>query len=110
MGKQDGGQGSGEIAVTNLQVFTYKELSAATRGFSEKVGHGGFGAVFRGTLPESTPVAVKRLDRPDGGDREFRAEVRTIGSVQHVNLVRLRGFCSRTLIASSFTNTCPTVP
>ncbi|KAH0461306.1 hypothetical protein IEQ34_008881 [Dendrobium chrysotoxum] len=77
-----------------LKIFTYKELSSATRGFSEKLGHGGFGAVFRGSLPDSTPVAVKRLERPGGGgDREFCAEVRTIGSVQHVNLVRLRGFC-----------------
>ncbi|XP_020600144.1 G-type lectin S-receptor-like serine/threonine-protein kinase SD2-2 [Phalaenopsis equestris] len=81
-----------------LKIFTYKELSSATRGFSEKLGHGGFGAVFRGSLPDSTPIAVKRLERPGGGgDREFRAEVCTIGSVQHVNLVRLRGFCSEDL-------------
>ncbi|XP_008787418.2 G-type lectin S-receptor-like serine/threonine-protein kinase SD2-2 [Phoenix dactylifera] len=85
-----------EGAFSNLKVFTYKELLAATRGFSEKLGHGSFGAVFRGELPVSTSVAVKRLERPvgGGGDREFRAEVRTIGSVHHVNLVRLRGFCS----------------
>nr|CAD1830793.1 unnamed protein product [Ananas comosus var. bracteatus] len=77
---------------SNVTVFSYKELYAATRGFSEKLGHGGFGAVFRGELPGATPVAVKRLER-GGGEREFRAEVRTIGSVHHVNLVRLRGFC-----------------
>uniref|UniRef100_A0A5B6ZFU0 Receptor-like serine/threonine-protein kinase n=1 Tax=Davidia involucrata TaxID=16924 RepID=A0A5B6ZFU0_DAVIN len=80
--------------VTNLKVFSYKELHAATRGFSEKLGHGGFGAVFRGQLPDSSLVAVKRLERPGGGEREFRAEVCTIGNIQHVNLVRLRGFCS----------------
>ncbi|KAA8516071.1 hypothetical protein F0562_019250 [Nyssa sinensis] len=80
--------------VTNLKVFSYKELNAATRGFSEKLGHGGFGAVFRGQLGDSSLVAVKRLERPGGGEREFRAEVCTIGNIQHVNLVRLRGFCS----------------
>ncbi|XP_010275673.1 PREDICTED: G-type lectin S-receptor-like serine/threonine-protein kinase SD2-2 [Nelumbo nucifera] len=80
--------------VTNLKVFSYKELSAATRGFSEKLGHGGFGAVFRGELSDSSLVAVKRLERPGGGEKEFRAEVCTIGNIQHVNLVRLRGFCS----------------
>ncbi|KAA8520654.1 hypothetical protein F0562_014910 [Nyssa sinensis] len=80
--------------VTNLKVFSYKELHSATRGFSEKLGHGGFGAVFRGELSDSSLVAVKRLERPDGGEREFRAEVCTIGNIQHVNLVRLRGFCS----------------
>ncbi|XP_010935774.1 G-type lectin S-receptor-like serine/threonine-protein kinase SD2-2 [Elaeis guineensis] len=93
------GKGGGEEdegAFSNVKVFTYKELLAATRGFSKKLGHGSFGAVFRGELPDSSSVAVKRLERPvgGGGDREFRAEVRTIGSVHHVNLVRLRGFCS----------------
>ncbi|CAK9134393.1 unnamed protein product [Ilex paraguariensis] len=84
----------GVFPVTNLKVFTYKELHVATRGFSEKLGHGGFGAVFRGKLSDSSIVAVKRLERPGGGEREFRAEVCTIGNIQHVNLVRLRGFCS----------------
>ncbi|KAH9787794.1 G-type lectin S-receptor-like serine/threonine-protein kinase SD2-2 [Citrus sinensis] len=80
--------------VLNLKVFSYKELHTVTRGFSEKLGHGGFGAVFQGELSDSTLVAVKRLERPGSGEREFRAEVCTIGNIQHVNLVRLRGFCS----------------
>ncbi|XP_073291224.1 G-type lectin S-receptor-like serine/threonine-protein kinase SD2-2 [Primulina huaijiensis] len=84
----------GVFQVTNLRVFSYKELHVATKGFSEKLGHGGFGAVFRGVLLDSSPVAVKRLERPGGGEKEFRAEVCTIGNIQHVNLVRLRGFCS----------------
>ncbi|KAF2291137.1 hypothetical protein GH714_020315 [Hevea brasiliensis] len=87
--REDGG-----FLVLNLKVFSYKELYAATRGFSDKLGHGGFGAVFQGELLDSTPVAVKRLERPGSGEREFRAEVCTIGNIQHVNLVRLRGFCS----------------
>ncbi|XP_021748135.1 G-type lectin S-receptor-like serine/threonine-protein kinase SD2-2 [Chenopodium quinoa] len=83
------------LAATHLRVFSYKELHGATRGFSEKLGHGGFGTVFRGTLSDSSHVAVKCLERPgSGGEKEFRAEVCTIGNVQHVNLVRLRGFCS----------------
>uniref|UniRef100_A0A1J3DME5 Receptor-like serine/threonine-protein kinase n=1 Tax=Noccaea caerulescens TaxID=107243 RepID=A0A1J3DME5_NOCCA len=87
------------FAVLNLKVFSFKELQAATNGFSEKLGHGGFGAVFKGTLPDSssTYVAVKRLERPGSGEGEFRAEVCTIGNIQHVNLVRLRGFCSENL-------------
>ncbi|XP_021850210.2 G-type lectin S-receptor-like serine/threonine-protein kinase SD2-2 [Spinacia oleracea] len=83
------------LAATHLRVFSYKELHGATRGFSEKLGHGGFGTVFRGTLSDSSLVAVKRLERPgNSGEKEFRAEVCTIGNVQHVNLVRLRGFCT----------------
>ncbi|KAL0464824.1 UNVERIFIED_CONTAM: G-type lectin S-receptor-like serine/threonine-protein kinase SD2-2 [Sesamum latifolium] len=88
------GEDDSVFQVTNLRVFSYKDLHAATRGFSEKLGHGGFGAVFRGVLPDSSAVAVKRLERPGGGEKEFRAEVCTIGNIQHVNLVRLRGFCS----------------
>lgn len=79
----------------NLKVFSYEELNASTGGFSEKLGHGGFGAVFRGQLPVSgIEIAVKRLERIGGGEREFRAEVCTVGNIQHVNLVRLIGFCS----------------
>ncbi|RZB59414.1 G-type lectin S-receptor-like serine/threonine-protein kinase SD2-2 [Glycine soja] len=84
----------GFVPVLNLKVFSYKELQLATRGFSEKVGHGGFGTVFQGELSDASVVAVKRLERPGGGEKEFRAEVSTIGNIQHVNLVRLRGFCS----------------
>ncbi|KAJ7962417.1 S-receptor-like serine/threonine-protein kinase [Quillaja saponaria] len=80
--------------VSNLKVFSYKELHMATRGFSEKLGHGGFGTVFQGELTDSTVVAVKRLERPGGAEKEFRAEVCTIGNIQHVNLVKLSGFCS----------------
>ncbi|KAL8499952.1 hypothetical protein ACS0TY_019814 [Phlomoides rotata] len=87
------GEEEGVFQVTNLKVFSYKDLQAATRGFSVKLGHGGFGAVFQGVL-DSTAVAVKRLERPGGGEKEFRAEVCTIGNIHHVNLVRLRGFCS----------------
>ena len=85
----------GVFPVLTLKVFSYKELHQITRGFSEKIGHGGFGAVFQGKLSDSTTlVAVKRLERPGSGEKEFRAEVCTIGNIQHVNLVRLRGFCS----------------
>ncbi|KAI6702513.1 hypothetical protein NL676_011649 [Syzygium grande] len=61
--KGNGKEGDEEFQVLNLRVFAYKELHMATRGFSEKLGHGGFGGVFKGILPDSTPVAVKRLER-----------------------------------------------
>ncbi|XP_002964086.2 G-type lectin S-receptor-like serine/threonine-protein kinase SD2-5 [Selaginella moellendorffii] len=74
--------------------FTYKELQTATNGFSKKLGGGGFGSVYEGTLPDKSKVAVKQLESIGQGKKEFRAEVATIGSIHHVNLVRLRGFCS----------------
>ncbi|XP_057834675.2 G-type lectin S-receptor-like serine/threonine-protein kinase At2g19130 [Cryptomeria japonica] len=79
---------------TTLTMFTYKDLQIATRNFSEKLGSGGFGSVYKGVLSGSIPIAVKKLERPEGGEKQFRMEVSTIGTIQHVNLVRLRGFCS----------------
>ncbi|KAI4334047.1 hypothetical protein L6164_018785 [Bauhinia variegata] len=77
-----------------LMVFGYRDLRNATKNFSEKLGRGGFGSVFKGTLPDSSVIAVKKLESVGQGEKQFRAEVITIGTVQHVNLVRLRGFCS----------------
>ncbi|XP_057840412.2 G-type lectin S-receptor-like serine/threonine-protein kinase SD2-5 isoform X2 [Cryptomeria japonica] len=74
--------------------FTYHELKEATDNFSRILGTGGFGSVYEGNLKDNSKVAVKRLDGPRQGYKEFRAEVATIGSISHLNLVRLRGFCA----------------
>ncbi|VAH56592.1 unnamed protein product [Triticum turgidum subsp. durum] len=73
--------------------FTFQQLEAATEQFKDKLGEGGFGSVFKGQLGEER-IAVKRLDRAGQGKREFLAEVQTIGSIHHINLVRLFGFCA----------------
>lgn len=78
----------------SLVAFGYRDLQNVTKNFSEKLGGGGFGSVFKGTLPDSTIVAVKKLESISQGEKQFRTEVSTIGTIQHVNLVRLRGFCS----------------
>ncbi|KAM0952389.1 putative protein kinase RLK-Pelle-SD-2b family [Dioscorea sansibarensis] len=77
-----------------LTTFRYSELQRITKNFSEKLGVGGFGSVFKGVLPDSTAIAVKKLAGLSQGEKQFRTEVSTIGTIQHVNLVRLRGFCS----------------
>ncbi|KAL6983170.1 hypothetical protein U1Q18_016563 [Sarracenia purpurea var. burkii] len=74
--------------------FSYKELQRATKGFKEKLGVGGFGAVYRGILANKTVVAVKQLEGIEQGEKQFRMEVATISSTHHLNLVRLIGFCS----------------
>lgn len=77
-----------------LIAFVYRDLQIATKKFSEKLGGGGFGSVFKGVLSDSTIVAVKKLESVSQGEKQFRSEVSTIGNIQHVNLVRLRGFCA----------------
>lgn len=87
--------GSAKTMEGSLVAFGFKDLQIATKNFSDKLGGGGFGSVFKGTLPDSSSlIAVKRLESINQGEKQFRTEVSTIGTIQHVNLVRLRGFCS----------------
>lgn len=74
--------------------FGYKDLQTATKNFSEMLGRGSFGSVFKGTLTDSTVIAVKKLEGIRQGEKQFRNEISTLGFIQHVNLVHLRGFCS----------------
>eukprot|EP01018_Ginkgo_biloba_P040743 Gb_24274 [translate_table: standard] len=74
--------------------FSYKQLQQSTGNFRQKVGSGGFGTVYKGTLPNRSIVAVKQLEGIEQGEKQFRMEVATIGSTHHLNLVRLIGFCS----------------
>ncbi|PUZ67685.1 hypothetical protein GQ55_3G454700 [Panicum hallii var. hallii] len=73
--------------------FRHADLQHATKNFSEKLGGGGFGSVFKGHLSGSFAVAVKRLDGARQGEKQFRAEVSSVGVIQHINLVKLVGFC-----------------
>ncbi|KAL4594980.1 hypothetical protein ACB092_12G058100 [Castanea dentata] len=75
--------------------FSYRELQTRTWNFSQLLGTGGFGNVYKGSLADGTLVAVKKLDRVlPHGEKEFITEVNTIGSMHHMNLVRLCGYCS----------------
>nr|XP_009408371.2 PREDICTED: G-type lectin S-receptor-like serine/threonine-protein kinase At2g19130 [Musa acuminata subsp. malaccensis] len=85
--------GASEGVKGPLIAFDYKLIRKATKGFSEKLGRGSFGSVFKGELPDSGAIAVKRLESVRQGEKQFRMEVSTIGTIHHVNLVRLRGFC-----------------
>ncbi|GAB2242585.1 hypothetical protein Droror1_Dr00019360 [Drosera rotundifolia] len=58
----------------SLVAFTFKDLQTATKNFSEKLGGGGFGSVFKGTLPDSSVIAVKKLESITQGEKQFRSE------------------------------------
>nr|TKW24265.1 hypothetical protein SEVIR_3G041400v2 [Setaria viridis] len=69
-----GSQGSGG----GIIAFRYTDLGHATKNFSQRLGGGGFGSVFKRVLSDRTSIA---------------AEVSSIGLIQHINLVKLIGFC-----------------
>ncbi|CAN0852502.1 Cysteine-rich receptor-like protein kinase 25 [Linum grandiflorum] len=85
-----------EISNEGSLQFDFDTIRAATNEFAEenKLGEGGFGAVYKGTLSNGQDIAVKRLDKDSGqGDTEFKNEVKLVAKLQHRNLVRLLGFC-----------------
>ncbi|KAF2540291.1 hypothetical protein F2Q68_00029863 [Brassica cretica] len=85
-----------DISASGSLQFDFKCIEAATSNFhnTNKIGHGGFGEVYKGTFPNGTEIAVKRLSKTSGqGEREFKNEVLLVAKLQHRNLVRLLGFC-----------------
>ncbi|KAI6673179.1 hypothetical protein NL676_001085 [Syzygium grande] len=59
--------------------FTYNSLKVITEEFSKKLGEGGFGSVFEGTLKDGSKVAVKCLDGLGHIKKSFLAEVADFG-------------------------------
>ncbi|KAJ9560285.1 hypothetical protein OSB04_005445 [Centaurea solstitialis] len=79
-----------------LRYFTFQSILSATNKFSSmnKLGEGGFGAVYKGRLVDGQEVAVKRLSSSSAqGVKEFKNETELIVKLQHTNLVRLLGCC-----------------
>ncbi|KAL3652792.1 hypothetical protein CASFOL_002473 [Castilleja foliolosa] len=89
-----GDNGGGKSS--DLRLFTYSSIQSATKNFSSdnKLGQGGFGPVYKGKTSEGKDIAVKLLSRQSGqGLLEFKTELILISKLQHVNLVKLVGFC-----------------
>ncbi|MCO5556304.1 hypothetical protein L7F22_009851 [Adiantum nelumboides] len=79
-----------------LRKLTFSQLIEATNGFSREslVGTGGFGEVYKAELRDGMVVAIKKLLQFSyQGDREFMAEMETLGRIKHRNLVPLLGYC-----------------
>uniref|UniRef100_A0A1J3E7J0 Receptor-like serine/threonine-protein kinase n=1 Tax=Noccaea caerulescens TaxID=107243 RepID=A0A1J3E7J0_NOCCA len=82
--------------VSGLNFFEIDTLQTATNHFniSNKLGQGGFGTVYKGTLHDGKEIAVKRLGSSSvQGKDEFMNEIKLISKLQHRNLVRLLGCC-----------------
>lgn len=93
-----------ELDSSSVVLFQNKEcelslddILKSTSSFNQAniIGCGGFGLVYKATLPDGTKVAIKRLSGDTGQmDREFQAEVETLSRAQHPNLVHLLGYCN----------------
>ncbi|KAI4369338.1 hypothetical protein MLD38_017786 [Melastoma candidum] len=90
----------GQIGPANItsQHFTFRELASATRNFRQEcsLGEGGFGKVYKGTLPGTDQVvAVNQLDRHVlQGNKEFMVKVLMLSQLHHESVVKLVGYCS----------------
>ncbi|KAI7748929.1 hypothetical protein M8C21_029618 [Ambrosia artemisiifolia] len=80
----------------DLLLFSFASIMTATNDFSpeNKLGQGGFGPVYKGTLNDGREIAIKRLSKSSGqGLVEFKNELMLIAKLQHTNLVRILGCC-----------------
>ncbi|KAM1154612.1 hypothetical protein FF1_036926 [Malus domestica] len=94
--QHENGKQQDDMRTAESLQFDLATLETATNKFSEgnKLGEGGFGAVFKGMLINGQEIAVKRLSKSSGqGVQEFKNEVVLVAKLQHRNLVRLLGFC-----------------
>nr|GME12037.1 putative receptor-like protein kinase At4g00960 [Ipomoea batatas] len=85
-----------DISTVESLQYNFGAIKTATNDFSysNKLGQGGFGPVYKGELPNGRQIAVKRLSvNSRQGNLEFKNEVLLVAKLHHRNLVRLLGFC-----------------
>ncbi|KAJ1384538.1 putative serine/threonine-protein kinase [Sesbania bispinosa] len=79
---------------TGFRKFSYSELKQATKGFSQEIGRGGGGIVYKAILSDKRVAAIKQLYDANQGESEFLAEVGIIGRLNHMNLIGMWGYCA----------------
>ncbi|XP_051219516.1 uncharacterized protein [Lolium perenne] len=84
----------GLLASVGVPQYSYADLKTATKNFTNVVGRGAYGTVYRGELPDGRAVAVKQLHGVGGSDAEFWGEVTIMARMNHLNVVRIFGFCA----------------
>ncbi|MED6156739.1 hypothetical protein PIB30_017113 [Stylosanthes scabra] len=79
----------------NCKWFSLEVLKSCTNQFSSEnlIGKGGCNRVYKGTLPDGKPIAVKVLQSSKEAWKEFALEVEIISSLEHRNITPLLGIC-----------------
>ncbi|KAG7543749.1 Protein kinase-like domain superfamily [Arabidopsis thaliana x Arabidopsis arenosa] len=80
-------------ALVTSRRYSYGEIKKITKSFTEVVGHGGFGTVYKAKLRDGRKVVVKVLKDSKGNCEDFINEVASMSQTSHVNIVTLLGFC-----------------
>ncbi|KAI5066781.1 hypothetical protein GOP47_0017309 [Adiantum capillus-veneris] len=62
------------------------------------IGEGGYGVVYKLVQKDSNVFAVKKLKHCLESVRGFEAELETLGSIKHRNLVKLMGYCTSSTV------------
>ncbi|KAL6641680.1 hypothetical protein ACP70R_019861 [Stipagrostis hirtigluma subsp. patula] len=84
-----------------LPSIDYQIIKDATGNFSERIGEGHFGEVYKGVLPESVATRVGLQDRREIAVKKLKEsfmdsydrELQVMSKLRHVNLVRLVAYC-----------------
>ncbi|KAG2315346.1 hypothetical protein Bca4012_066171 [Brassica carinata] len=82
-------------AAVMLKRYSYDTVAKMTKSFTDRLGEGGFGTVFKGNLPDATgrDIALKILNESKGNGEDFINELASMSRASHVNIVSLFGFC-----------------
>lgn len=94
-------------SINNIKIYTKKELNHITENFSNVIGKGSLGEVYKGTTNDNQIVAVKRLTTPvpttsiypedrqfwEIRMKEFANEIKIQSEIKHKNILRLLGCC-----------------
>ncbi|KAK8963634.1 putative LRR receptor-like serine/threonine-protein kinase [Platanthera guangdongensis] len=77
--------------------FNFEEVECAAQYFSEVnlICKGSFSAIYKGRLRDGTMVAVKSICKTSckSEEAEFLNGLKILTTLQHPNVVRLKGFC-----------------
>ncbi|CAL4893006.1 unnamed protein product [Urochloa decumbens] len=83
-----------KMMTNHFRMYSYKELVKATENFAHELGWGGTGVAYKGILDDDRAVVVKKLGNIRHSKEEFHDELHVIARINHMNLVRIYGFCS----------------
>jgi serine/threonine protein kinase len=82
------------VMTNHFQMYSHRELVKATEKFKDELGSEGTGVANKGILDDGRAIIVKMLGNVRYSREEFQDELHVIARINHMNLIRIYGFCS----------------